>query len=269
MKLSRLFALSILLWISVASFSVISPAKAAPWLRISNAQLSGYSISDEHAVVYGEIKNQGDQAATDITFFVDFRDQWAEGGGTGSSLEILLVELNSPIVIAPGEAWPWEIHWLDPDAVDFNQWNYIEPITYNVVDALPVGLEIVSHSSASPGVVVGEVQNIGTAPTTNIEVGATFKDAGGVVVATAFAEISGPLSPGATEAFSISLNQTDLSPIIDDVLPLIASYTVTAQSEEYGIIPEFHIWTSMLLILVVLTVAIALCKRRPLTTQNP
>jgi hypothetical protein len=269
MKLSSLSAISILVCIFVGSLSVLSPVSAAPYLVSSNAKMSGYLIDNEHYVVYGEVKNIGDQPATSISFIVDMRDMWAEGGSLGASVGIVLMELNSPIVLGPGESWPWAAHFLDPEAVNVNNQQLEGDISWVVSDALPAGLEIVSQSSDTAGSVDGEVQNIGDAPTTDIEVGATFKDAGGVVLATAFDVIPGPLNPGENATFSIDLSQTDLAPFLGDVLPLIDSYAVTAQSEEYGVIPEFHIWTSMLLILIVLTVALAIYKRRPLKTPKP
>ncbi|MCW4001932.1 MAG: FxLYD domain-containing protein [Candidatus Bathyarchaeota archaeon] len=268
MKLSTLFATSILLCIFVASFSVISPVSAAPWPRISGSQCTDHNIADDHYAVYGEITNIGDQPATLISFTVIARDEFGGGGGTGTDIgNPVIVELNTPIVLHPDESWPWEAHFLQAAMVDANDFNIQDPI-FSATDALPTGLEIVSHSSDSPGVVDGEVQNIGTEATTNIEVGASFYSAAGPVLATAFTEIAGPLNPGENATFSIDLANTDLAPILGEVLPLIDSYVVTAQSQEYAIIPEFHIWTSMLLILIVLTAAIAIYKRRLLKTPT-
>ena len=255
MKLSSLLPISILLCIFVASFSIISPVKAVADVYIRTSQCSGHHIADGLYVVYGEVHNRGDVPADSISFIVDMRDMWAFGGGTGASMGLVLVELSSsPIVLHPGESWPWEAQFTyDEEEIDVNNFN-VEAPTFSETDALPIGLEIVSHSSDSPGTVVGEVQNIGTEPTTGIRVGASFYGATGAVVATASSSIPGMLNPGENAAFSIALEYPDLAPLID-------SYAVTAQSQEY-VIPEFPMWTSMLLLLVVLTVALAIYKRR-------
>jgi hypothetical protein len=266
MKLSRWFALSILLCIFVASFSVISPVSAAPWLVTTHTQITGHHIANDHYAVYGEIKNIGDQPATSISFVVHARDETQ--GQTGTNVgEPVIVELNTPIVLNPGESWPWEAHFIDEEMVNANDM-IVDPPTFTATDALPVGLEIVSQSSDTAGSVVGEVQNTGDAPTTNIEVLASFYSASGPVLATAFDVIPGPLNPGENATFSIDLSQTDLAPLLGELAPLIDSYDLFVQSNEYAVIPEFHIWTSMLLILIMLTVAMAIYKRRPLKTSN-
>ncbi|UCD25986.1 MAG: hypothetical protein JSV75_03485, partial [Candidatus Bathyarchaeota archaeon] len=140
MKLSTLFALSILLCIFVASFSVISPVNAAPYLTISQPKTTGHAIDDGHYAVYGEIRNIGDQPATSISFIVDFRDMWAVGGDTGASVDVVGVELNSPIVLHPGESWPWEAHFIDERAIEVNNHNIEPEINYVATDALPTGL---------------------------------------------------------------------------------------------------------------------------------
>ncbi|MCZ2807719.1 MAG: FxLYD domain-containing protein [Candidatus Bathyarchaeota archaeon] len=264
--MSSLFAISILLCIFVASFSVISPVKAVADVYLRASQCTGHNIADGHYAVYGEVYNRGDTPADSISFYVDMRDEFAIGGGTGATVGTVLVELNTPIVLHPGESWPWEAQFTYNEAeIDVNGFNLQAP-TFSPTDALTVGLEIVSHSSDSPGTVVGEIQNIGTEPTTLVEVGASFYSESGPVVATASTLIPGTLDPGENATFSIALEQTDLAPLLEDVVPLIDSYALTAQSQEYAIIPEFHIWTSMLLILITLTVATAIYKRRLLKT---
>ncbi len=252
MKLASLVAVSILLCVFVASFSFISPAHAAAHFKLNGPPNLVKYYAEEIIVVWGEIENDGDVPAGSVWITAQFADY------EGWPLDIGAV---APMlsVVHPGEISPFEVMYDGSEFDDITTVSFT--FEFSPTDALPVGLEIVSHSSASPGTVVGEVQNIGTAPTTQITVAASFYGSGGVVVGTASSDpIPGPLNPGQNAPFSITLEYADL-------LPEIQSYALFAQSQEYTVIPEFHIWTSMLLILAILTVATVISRRRMLKTS--
>lgn len=246
--------MSILLCVFVASFSFISPVKAQDPLRVV-IPTNGKLFQDEgYYAIWGEVENRGDVPAGSISITATYKE--AEGFNLG----IWVTDLMLPVV-HPGEIVPFEIlvsdAWIDEIA------DYTLDLTWSPTDALPTGLEIVSNSSSVAGGVMnvnGEIQNIGTEPTTGITVAAAFYDASGLVVATASsASIAGPFNPGENATFNIALEYTDL-------VPEVQSYSLIAQSQEYAVIPEFPIWTSMLLILIMLTVATAISKRRLLRT---
>ncbi|UCD27011.1 MAG: hypothetical protein JSV75_02510 [Candidatus Bathyarchaeota archaeon] len=251
MKLAPFFATSVLLCVFVASFSLISPVSADAVLVPVGPQNTRKSIPEQTYIVWGEIRNDGDVPAGSIWITAQFSDYegWPVTVGGGEPM------LS---VIHPGETSPFEIIYSGPEVEEIGDQTFL--FEFSATDALPTGLEIVSHSSDTPGTVVGEVQNIGTEPTTQITVAATFYTSGGVVVGTASSDpIPGPLNPGENATFSVTLEYSELLPEVDN-------YALYAQSEEYAVVPEFPIWTSMLLILVMFTAAAVISKTRLLKT---
>ncbi|MCZ2807725.1 MAG: FxLYD domain-containing protein [Candidatus Bathyarchaeota archaeon] len=249
MKLSSLFAISILLCIFVASFSVLSPVSAAANLAISGVPNHLKDLDEDLYYVWGEVRNDGDVPAGSVWITVEFVEYEGFPIAVGGGEPMLSV-------IHPGETSPFEIQYSGPEVEEIEDYNF--EFEFSPTNALPTGLEIVSNSSDSPGNIVGEIQNIGTEPTTQITVAASFYGASGLV-GTASTSIPSTLDPGENATFSIALEYSDL-------VPEVESYALTAQSQEYAVIPEFPMWISMLLILITLTVATAIYKRRLLKT---
>jgi hypothetical protein len=250
MKLATLFAMSILLCVFVATFSFISPVSADANVVTFGPPNFHKDHVEDVVYLWGEVRNNGDVPASSVRVVAELLDYEGWPLAVGGTFTMLSV-------IHPGETSPFEIRYAGPEFDDLEDANF--EIEFSPTDQLPTGLEIVSNSSDTPGTVVGEIQNIGTEPTTQITVAASFYNTAGVVVGTASSSISGPLDPGENATFSVDFEYTDL-------LPEVESYSLVAQSQQYAVIPEFSTWTSMLLILIMLTVATVIYKRRLLKT---
>lgn len=195
--------------------------------------------------VVGEVKNVGDQPVEWVTVTATFYDSEGQVVGTNSAytyLEVLLPGRKSPFKIVETES-----------AVIEKITNYSLKVSFQQSAGLPMGLQIVSNSSYVDEFgwfhVTGEIKNIGTATANYVEVIGTFYDAEGTVV-YAFSANPEPriLEPNQKASFELVVGDKSRA-------DLISSYELTAESEEYAIIPEFPLHT---LILTLTTLILAL-----------
>lgn len=253
MKVSMkiVFAMLIFLGVLVAPVGFISPVKAVAAVTLLSH--TGYLDLFGWYHVVGEVQNTGDQTVNvNITAtFYDSSDvvifTWYN---KSCMLDVLLVDRKSPFDI-----------FLSDTTQSAKVDHYSLSVTFSATSPIPIGLEILSHSSYVAGTgwmhIVGEIKNIETEKATDVKVIATYYDGAGDVVAAAFRSID-YIDPGQDAPFEILLDY--------ERTPYVVTYELTAESTQHAIVPEFPTWTSMLLILMVLTVAIAIYKRRLLKT---
>jgi len=189
--------------------------------------------------VVGEVKNVADQPVEWVTVTATFYDSEGQVIGTRSAytyLEVLLPGRKSPFKIVETES-----------AVIEKIANYSLKVSFFQQSAgLPMGLQIVSNSSFVDKFgwfhVTGEIKNIGTTTANYIEVIGTFYDAEGTVV-YAFSASPEPriLEPNQKASFELVVGDKSRA-------ALILSYELTAEPEEYAIIPEFPLQTIILIL---------------------
>jgi len=218
----------------VLSFNIQSVKAAA---QVNILTHSGWLDSVGYYHVSGEVENTGDASASFIKItatFYDSSDTVIDTSFTFTSLDILL----------PGRKSPFEVLLIDTTQaakVD----HYSLSVTFSTTDPIPLGLDILSHSSYTDIIgymhVVGEIKNVGTGSATNVQVIATFYDSGGNVVATGFT-FSDPsdINAGQKAPFEIILTYTNRVALVD-------SYVLTAQSSQYALVPELSLVTATLL----------------------
>jgi len=104
--------------------------------------------------------------------------------------------------------------------------------------------------------VLGEIKNTGSLTARFTKAIATFYDANGTVVGEASSY---------TEPSDINSNQTaafDIELIYTQQVMKVASYTLTAESIDYALIPEYNQTTISLIALLALTLTLIISKRK-------
>jgi len=239
----------------IAAVSLISPAKAVAEVNILSN--TGYIDSLGWYNIVGEVENTGDVAVTWVEIEATFYDV----NNTMLATEDSYMTLNT---LNPGRKSPFDITLMNEVlAAKVNNYS-LTVLSSSVTSSKPIGLEIPSHTSSIDEwgwmTISGDIKNIGTITATFVKIVATCYDTGGNVVDYGWT-YSQPtdIQPNLTIPFEITLYDTER-------LPYIASYALEAESTQYVLIPEFPSWTQMLLLLVVLTGAIAIYKRKLLKT---
>ena len=128
-----------------------------------------------------------------------------------------------------------------------------------------IGLEIISSDDQMDAVdwlhVTGEIKNIGTETATEVIVCATFYDSEGTVIGRDTEDVDPTtLSPEGIGTFDITL-------IYPELIEQVASYSLTAESENYALVPEFPILTTIFAALAIVALT-ALVYRKKLQTQQ-
>jgi hypothetical protein len=189
---------------------------------------SGWLDSIGYYHVSGEVQNSGSEAVHYVEVVATFYN---------SSNVVVATDFtfSDVDVILPGRKSPFDVLLTDSTQaakVD----HYSLAAMYSTTNAIPKALEILSYSSYTDTYgymhVVGEIRNNGAANATFVEVIATFYGLTGKVVATDFT-FADPhdLQPNQVAPFEVLL-------IYDERVPLVSTYMLTAQSNEYAIIHE-------------------------------
>jgi len=245
MRKKVVFGLMLILVFSVLTLTLgIETVYASPQIDILTH--SGWLDSIGCYHVSGEVENIGDSPANFVKITATFYDSTDTVVATSFSYTMLEVLL-------PGRKSPFDILLTDTGQAA-KVHHYSLSVTSSPADSIPLGLEILSNSSYVDDVgcmhVVGEIKNVEAETTTYVMVVATFYNSTGHVVAAAFA-YSDPsdIDSGQTAPFEILLTDTDR-------VSLVASYALTAQSDQYALIPEFSpvIMTSLFMILAMFAV---------------
>jgi len=241
--------MSIFLGVLVASTSFISSVKAVADVDILSD--IGYLDSLGYYHVVGEVQNVGDQTVNYVKItatFHDSSDVVIATDFTYTELDVLLVGRKSPFDLLLFDT-------TQSAKVD----HYSLSVTFSITSSLPMGLEILSNSSYIDGIgwmhIVGEIKNIGSVRATYVKVIATcYDEAGKVVDADFIYSDPSDIDPNQKAPFEIL--------VTSERVPYVDMYELTAESNQYTLVPEFPTWTPILLILIVLTVAIAIYRRR-------
>lgn len=222
-----LFLALVLFFTTQAVF--IQPVDAAPQVTILSH--SGYTDIVGFYHVVGEIHNTGDTPLEFVQITATFYDSSHIVVATSFTFSTLSVLL-------PGRKSPFEVLLID-SAQAAKVDHYALNAEYDVYLAeFPKGLEILSHSSYEDIVgflhIVGEIKNTGASTATFVQVAAACYDESGTVVASAFT-FSDPydLAPDQVAPFEVLV-------LDEDQVDLVTSYSLTAESEQYAIVPEFQ-----------------------------
>ncbi|HDQ06954.1 MAG TPA: hypothetical protein ENN36_09600 [Candidatus Bathyarchaeota archaeon] len=240
------------LFVAVCFMTVsVQPVQAAGDVRIVTH--SSFYTSLNTLYIVGEVENTGDMA-TEFTkvnaTFYDAEDQIIDTRIGYATLDVLL----------PGRKSPFYVMLFEDDmslAVD----DYSLTVSWKDREAgKEEGLEILSFSDHMDDWdflhVTGEIRNTGSTTATDVKVHATFYDSEGTVVGRN-EESAEPttLSPDQTGTFDIQL-------IYAHQIEKVASYSLTAESEEYALVPEFPVWTTMVTALAFVALTMLVYKKK-------
>lgn len=235
---------------SVLLVSLTSSANAVAQVTILSH--SGYIDSLGWYNVVGEVQNSGDIHLKYVKItatFYDSNDVVVDTSFTFADINVLLVGRKSPFKVS--------LYNTEQSAkVD----HYSLGVTYDIFElGKPEGLEILSSSSYVDTLgwmhVVGEIKNIGVYATTYVKVIAIFYDSTGKVVDCAFT-FSDPHDLEADQKAPFEV------PLMSNRVPLVDSYELTAESDQYAIIPEFSSLIAWVVIIGVTTLLILLHAKK-------
>jgi len=241
--------------VSFMAFSV-QPVQAAS--NVTIVSHSSFYTSSNILYIVGEVENTGD-VATEFTkvnaTFYDSEDEVIDTKIGYATLDILL----------PGRKSPFYIMLLEDDG-SLNVDDYSLTVAWDDnEEGKEQGLEILSssdHTDAGDYLhVTGEIKNIGSTTANDVIVYATFYDSTGTVIARDSENVEPEnLSPDQTGTFDITL-------IYAEQIAQVASYSLTAESTEYALIPEFPTWTPLAIALTFIAIATIVYKKKLQTSD--
>lgn len=219
---------------------------------------SFYSTLNTYYVV-GEVENIGDMATqfTKVTAtFYDSSNQVIATEDGYASMDILLSGRKSPFLVMLNE-WDGSL----------NVHNYTLSVSWdNYATGKALGLEILSSNDHIDTYgnfhVTGEIENQGTVKARFAKAFVTFYDSDGVVVGEDW-DFTEPLDLAPSEKGTF-----DCELIYEQQVMKVATYSISAESSEYALIPEFPSYLLLLVSLTVVAVAVAIYKRRLRTQMN-
>ena len=233
------------------STSFIGSVLAAPQIDILPNHTS-FIDSIGYFNVVGEVQNSGDQAANDVEVTATFYNNQDVVIATRSNYIALSVLL-------PGAKSPFRVEFVDVSQSALVD-HYSLEIGFTPTDSIPKQLEISSHNASSDVgfslfEILGEVQNTGDATAMLVRVFATCYDVDGNVI-----QVGGVYA----EPVDVGVNQKGSFTIwIDpDNFDLIDSYVLTADSENYALIPEFNSYLLVILIVALVSISLFSYKRK-------
>jgi hypothetical protein len=234
-----------------ACLGSLSPVQASGQVSILNNQ----SLIDQFGTyhVLGEVENVGDAPVSSVNITAagyDITNTVSATSSTLADLEVLL----------PGEKSPFDVILVYGYDLFGQVYNYSLSFTYSAANSIPRQLEIVSNSSSidiSSGFlyVTGNITNLGPGTATHARVIATFYDSEGYVVWVDEA-YSQPhdIMPAGNASFTLVLPD-------NTVVPSAVGYGLTAESDQYAMIPEYQC-LFILPLLIVTTAALAVWRKK-------
>ena len=250
---SSIYSVIIVVFLLSVIFFPIT-VNAAPQIEILTSHTS-FVDSIGYFNVVGEVHNVGDQAAEDVFITATYYD--AGNGVVGTWVDDIGLD-----VLLPDRKSPFRVEFVDiaqSALVD----HYSLEVEFLPTDSIPKQLEIASHNSSiviGSMEIDGEVRNTGDSTATYVTVYATcYDDAGNVVqVGGAYAN---PVDIGVNQngPFSIWLDYENTD--------LINSYVLTAESDNYTLIPEFNSFLLTILAVTLVSISLLLYKRKII--KNP
>lgn len=201
--------------------------------------------------VSGEVENVGNSAVKDVWITATFYD--AGGNTIGTAYEHAHLK-----VLLPGRKSPFEV--LLTTAAASQVHHYSLSVVATDTDPIPEGLEILSSSSyvdiSGNRVVSGSIKNVASGTAYTVKVIAAFYNETGYVVATSYSYLSSQdLGPNETASFDVVLYWNT------NRVELVATYSLTAESLEYALVPEFPS-IAVLLAFLVASLLITACTKR-------
>jgi len=203
--------------------------------------------------VVGEVENTGDMA----TQFTKVTATFYNSSNQVVAVETGYTEID---VLLPGRKSPFSIMLLKSSG-SLEVYNYSLTVSWdNYAAGKPLALQILSNSSRIDELgymhVLGEIKNTGSSTARFTKAIATFYDANGTVVgeASSYTEPS-DINSNQTAAFDIELTYTQQ-------VMKVASYTLTAESMDYALIPEYNQTTISLIALLTLTLTLIISKHK-------
>jgi len=124
----------------------------------------------------------------------------------------------------------------------------------------PQGLEILSSEQSTDVLdylhVTGEIKNTASTTATAVYVSATFYDSTGTVIGRDWEWVApSDLAAGETRTVDIEL-------IYPSQIALVASYSLTAEAENYALIPEFSTLTEVFAVFAIASIAVVVYKNK-------
>ncbi|MGB9740857.1 MAG: FxLYD domain-containing protein, partial [Candidatus Bathyarchaeales archaeon] len=240
--------LTILILIAFALCSVLQSVRAEALGNIKILSHSSFYDGLNTLWIVGEVENTGDMA----TQFTKVTATYYNSSNNVVAVETGYTELD---VILPGRKSPFSIMLLQSSG-SLQVYNYSLTVSWdNYAAGKPLALQILSNSSRIDEMgymhVLGEIKNTGSLTARFTKAIATFYDANGTVVGEAWSY---------TEPSDITSNQTaafDIELIYTQQVTKVASYSLTAESMDYALIPEYNLTIIPLIILLSLTLTLS------------
>jgi hypothetical protein len=213
---------------------------------------TGWISSTGSYHISGEVQNVGDSAMHYVKIIATFYN---------SSNVVIATDFtyNELDVLLAGRKSPFEMIFTEKSQVAKIH-HYILTCTSSLTSPLPIGLEILSNSSYISATgsmhIVGEIKNIGTMTATYVKIIATFYDSEGEVVATDFT-FADPhdIEPDQKAPFDMILTEKSR-------VPLVESYALTAESNQYAVVPEFPSFLILPLFMIATLLAVIVYRRK-------
>ena len=196
--------------------------------------------------VFGEVQNNGSQTLK----YVEIVGTFYNAGHVVIETEYTFTLLDQ---LEPTQKSPFDLFIMNTNT-SADVTSYKLTVTGSEANPKPRGLQILSHSSSIDQLdyleIVGEIQNLQNNSASYVEVIGTFYDQNGTVIGCDYT-FTDPtdLAGGQTGPFKIVFMYEALS-------SLVSSYTLTAQSNEYSMIPEFPLGPVFLLLATTLFITI-------------
>jgi len=217
-----------------------------------NSSSSFHSSATDALLVFGEVENIGDVAAKSIMVTAKFFDS--------SNQKIAIQEGYTDLdILHPGRKSPFWII-LDKEDGSLNVHNYTLFVSWtNFPRGQELGLEIFNIDDyvdiLGDFTVTGEIENQGTVRARSVKAIVTFYDSSGVVVGSAW-EYTDPedLEPSQRGNFEVYFIYTGSVEI--------ATYSISAESLEYGLIAEFPSWIILPLFMMATLLAVTIYRKK-------
>jgi hypothetical protein len=251
MKRITVFAFLIILLVSAASSVSLTKADSEVTILSHDA----YVGSTGSYYIVGEVQNIGSNPLKYVKIIATYYNS----SGDVVATDYTYTELN---VIHPNQKSPFKIILIETQQVAKIDHYLLSVSSYSNADELSAKLQILSNSSyiglTGYMYIVGEIKNIGNETANYTHVIATFYDLNGKVIATDYTYTEPEhIAPNQTAPFEIILIETNR-------IPLIHSYELTAESNQYSTIPEKILLITMIIILAATSSALILIKRKSL-----
>ena len=198
--------------------------------------------------IIGEVQNIGDQAATDVfithIYYNADNEVIQDFGGSFIYLDVLLPGRKSPFGSTDITFDPQLIH------------HYSLNVSFRSSDPIPEKLQIISHSSSIDPYdgymhIIGEVENSGD-----------LQEPGVNVVATCYNEAGNVVDVGSDYVFTANQKADFDIRILGEHPDPITSYTLTAETYDYALIPEFNSYLLIIPTVAIVSIALLVFKQK-------